>query len=658
MFFITNSEDCVIGADEEFMNRMGATNLVETIELKKKMTLDAENSHFKSDELNAKYTQTTIICPLGKVGLYQLEELKEDIFTQPIEDLSLEVDSVEEETSIFTSDEPKTNNDTSIFSLEDTEPVAKPTPPQNESHMLEDLEKELLASMDNDEPFALDTQTDKPDTKPDIQEDEPLILFADEPIIEKSNTSTQEENDTAVIDNIFNEPEDELFSIVEDSKPTDILTSSTEEISMDTPVLEEEPEEELFSIMSDSAPISNEPPKPKAIVEDTPPISMDEPLFDLGLDTTPTEPEAIIADEVSHAITIEEPTTIESTKVDTIDEEVPTIDINSLAASIGVDVEQYKMFLGDFISEAKDFESDLRGMDKSKSDDAVAVIEEASMLLGITTISEKINKYKIATLDMKEQAINELMNALNFIENPNAEPIKPQDNPVAEQKIPEVDTSISFLDDDEDLLSLDNDDFFKDTEPQKPKEEPRTSSPEDALAEFLKQSANEEVKVEEKEKPIPDIIDILDVDMNSSDDSPLESPKEIKPVIPTQNSREDAPMELITLESVSPIPFDFSINQAADELTLPADLVAEFVGDFIDQAKENLPILQEEYNKRDLDGIEKTAHLLKGASSNLRIVHMAETLEKLQLNTEFRLVPDLIRTFAGQLKALDAQMGI
>jgi len=461
MFFITNSEDCVIGADEEFMNRMGATNLVETIELKKKMTLDAENSHFKSDELNAKYTQTTIICPLGKVGLYQLEELKEDIFTQPIEDLSLEVDSVEEETSIFTSDEPKTNNDTSIFSLEDTEPVAKPTPPQNESHMLEDLEKELLASMDNDEPFALDTQTDKPDTKPDIQEDEPLILFADEPIIEKSNTSTQEENDTAVIDNIFNEPEDELFSIVEDSKPTDILTSSTEEISMDTPVLEEEPEEELFSIMSDSAPISNEPPKPKAIVEDTPPISMDEPLFDLGLDTTPTEPEAIIADEVSHAITIEEPTTIESTKVDTIDEEVPTIDINSLAASIGVDVEQYKMFLGDFISEAKDFESDLRGMDKSKSDDAVAVIEEASMLLGITIISEKINKYKIATLDMKEQAINELMNALNFIENPNAEPIKPQDNPVAEQKIPEVDTSISFLDDDEDLLSLDNDDFFK-----------------------------------------------------------------------------------------------------------------------------------------------------------------------------------------------------
>ena len=94
------------------------------------------------------------------------------------------------------------------------------------------------------------------------------------------------------------------------------------------------------------------------------------------------------------------------------------------------------------------------------------------------------------------------------------------------------------------------------------------------------------------------------------------------------------------------------------ELTLPVDLVSEFVGDFIVQAKENLPILQEEYNKRDIDGIEKTAHLLKGASSNLRIVHMAETLEKLQLNKEFALVPDLIKTFAGQLKSLDMQMSL
>ncbi len=653
MFFITNSEDCVIGADEEFMNRMGATNLVEIIELKKKMTLDTENNHFKSDELNAKYTKTTIICPLGKVGLYQLEELKKDTFTQPIEDLSLDVDNIDEETSIFTSDEAETNSDTSIFSLEDTEPVAKSTPPQDESHMLEDLEKELLASMDNNEPIALDIQTDKPATKPDIQDDEPLILFADEPIVEKSDTTTQTQNNTTVMDDIFNEPEDELFSIVEDNKPTDTIVNSVEELSIDTPVFEEEPEDELFSIMDDSAPISQEAPKPKAIVEDTPPISMDEPLFDLGLDTTPTEPEAIIPDEVSHTIAIEEPTAIESTTVDTIEEKAPSIDINSLAASIGVDVEQYKMFLGDFISEAKDFESDLRGIDKSKSDDAVAVIEEASMLLGITAISEKINKYKVATTDMKEQVVDELMNTLNLIENPNAKPIEPQNTQVAEEKIADVDNSISFLDDSDDLLSLDNDDFFKDTEPEKPKEEARTSSPEDALAEFLKQSASEEVEVEEKEKPIPDIIDI-----DMGDSGPLESPEEIKPTTVTQSIGEDAPMELITLESVSAIPFDFSINQAADELTLPADLVAEFVGDFIDQAKENLPILQEEYNKRDLDGIEKTAHLLKGASSNLRIVHMAETLEKLQLNTEFRLVPDLIRTFAGQLKALDAQMGI
>ena len=111
-----------------------------------------------------------------------------------------------------------------------------------------------------------------------------------------------------------------------------------------------------------------------------------------------------------------------------------------------------------------------------------------------------------------------------------------------------------------------------------------------------------------------------------------------------------------SLDKVEPIPFDFSLNEAADELTLPASLVSEFVIDFINQAKENLPVLQKAYEERDMDTIETTAHMLKGASSNLRIAPIAETLYQLQFNQDFAQVPELITLFTGQLKALSIQM--
>jgi len=44
--------------------------------------------------------------------------------------------------------------------------------------------------------------------------------------------------------------------------------------------------------------------------------------------------------------------------------------------------------------------------------------------------------------------------------------------------------------------------------------------------------------------------------------------------------------------------------------------------------------------------------MLKGASSNLRIVHIAKTLEDLQFNNELAKIPMLLELFAGQLKSL------
>jgi HPt (histidine-containing phosphotransfer) domain-containing protein len=107
------------------------------------------------------------------------------------------------------------------------------------------------------------------------------------------------------------------------------------------------------------------------------------------------------------------------------------------------------------------------------------------------------------------------------------------------------------------------------------------------------------------------------------------------------------------LKGVKPIPIEFSLQIAADELNLPEDLVLEFINDFDKQGHEYLPVLIEAYQKKDLDHLQKTAHMLKGAASNLRIEAMVDNLYDLQFDNDIERAPQRIRLFAGQLMSLD-----
>jgi HPt (histidine-containing phosphotransfer) domain-containing protein len=107
------------------------------------------------------------------------------------------------------------------------------------------------------------------------------------------------------------------------------------------------------------------------------------------------------------------------------------------------------------------------------------------------------------------------------------------------------------------------------------------------------------------------------------------------------------------LKGVEPIPISFSLHVAAEELSLPEDLVQEFVTDFANQGHEYLPVLIEAYEEKDLDKLQKTAHMLKGAASNLRVEAMVENLYELQFDNDIERAPDRIRKFAGQLMSLD-----
>ena len=112
----------------------------------------------------------------------------------------------------------------------------------------------------------------------------------------------------------------------------------------------------------------------------------------------------------------------------------------------------------------------------------------------------------------------------------------------------------------------------------------------------------------------------------------------------------------LDFDGIKPIHFDFRLEEAADDLSLPVDLIEEFVNDFIVQAIEEKDTFIKAYHEGDLDTIQKTGHKLKGASSNLRIVPLSETLEDIQhCEDPERLLP-LLKKYWGQFLSFELFM--
>ncbi len=108
---------------------------------------------------------------------------------------------------------------------------------------------------------------------------------------------------------------------------------------------------------------------------------------------------------------------------------------------------------------------------------------------------------------------------------------------------------------------------------------------------------------------------------SSTSEQPVKQPAASKS---TAAGIDPALLERLDLET----PFDYSYDPsiAADELGLPADLIDEFVGDFIVQAKKFKPDLETALEKQDYDNIQILSHKLKGVAANLRIEDALEVL--------------------------------
>ena len=114
----------------------------------------------------------------------------------------------------------------------------------------------------------------------------------------------------------------------------------------------------------------------------------------------------------------------------------------------------------------------------------------------------------------------------------------------------------------------------------------------------------------------------------------------------------------IDLSDVKPIHFDFQLEEAANDLSLPTELIEEFVIDFIDQAHVETENMLRAYENGDLDAIQKIGHLLKGTSSNLRINPLADTLYKIQFCEDSSQLEDLIKEYWAHFLSFEHQINI
>jgi len=124
---------------------------------------------------------------------------------------------------------------------------------------------------------------------------------------------------------------------------------------------------------------------------------------------------------------------------------------------------------------------------------------------------------------------------------------------------------------------------------------------------------------------------------------------------PSEEETSEKKRKPIDLSGIKPIHFDFQLEAAAEDLSLPVELIEEFVGDFIQQAHEETEKMLAAYERGDLETVQKIGHLLKGTSSNLRINQLSDTLYEIQFNEDIERVPELVKNYWAHFLSLENQ---
>jgi len=356
----------------------------------------------------------------------------------------------------------------------------------------------------------------------------------------------------------------------------------------------------------------------KVSEEEEPAISLMSPEEEAHAETeTPAEEELI-------SLPVEEAPEIEQTEEK---EQVPMItlpeaktaaweevesefhpDLHANAERIELSDQEYADLLKEFIHDSRSMREQLLDTDEQKRKNAAAILKDAVSLLHLSPLDKLLGMLEDASIDERQEIVNEYDRLLGQLE---VMLISLESSRMpSEEKAP--------------------------TPPEEAEESPETKIP-------SVEKAPTPPPTQETETPAPE----APVEEKTPEKELSITPERETPPAVTKISVEEF------LKGVKPIPIEFSLQIASEELNLPEDLVLEFINDFDKQGHEYLPVLIDAYHKKDLDHLQKTAHMLKGAASNLRIEAMVDNLYDLQFDNDIERAPQRIRLFAGQLMSLD-----
>ena len=334
------------------------------------------------------------------------------------------------------------------------------------------------------------------------------------------------------------------------------------------------------------------------------------------------------------------------------------------ADELGLPVDLIEEFIGDFIDQAHEFHDDLFASVNGNDFDNVQIlshklkgvaanlrVEDAFDTLSVVNVSKENDEvlanlnqfYKIiAKLEGKEVEENNLV-------TPSEAPVPSinEDEVIGIEPEAQTEIAIGLKQPDEGPILIDqeispmsDDDLYDDllATPEtvaKDFDAPSLSIEDDDLYDDLL-STPDLASVQE----IPQVAEIEEDDLY---DDLLGAPEESFP---------EAEPEIEVTPALEVSPLNFDSTRAANELGIPEDIVKEFVQDFKEQVNSHQIDFDNALAADDIQGIKKTATLLKGMSDNLRLNDISEVLKTLQQSTDTDNTAQSLATlqaFADQL---------
>lgn len=414
------------------------------------------------------------------------------------------------------------------------------------------------------------------------------------------NSILDENSDETIEDLLLNTNDDNALDDLDPVETLDLVTddSNDQEITFGDHV---STDNEVMNLMDEETPVNTDE------------SSNDLELFDLVLDDTKKNDE----EETNTLTSIESP--IEDLNFDDLDlfndtpkiVDIPeiNIDIETISTRIGLSADDYNHFLNDFIDTALELEKKLQSTDRSIQSEAIGTLSHLSEVLHLPVVGDIIDNIANTNDSEQREVIESFYNALSQITTANIQKEKEDSN--EEDSLIIVDEIPSFI-------------------------ENETPTPIEI---------EEEIEIQEEQK-----LEFFD------------EPETLNPIIeeeaPQENLRSTNSFGTISLEGIRPKHFDFQLEEAANDLSLPVELIEEFVHDFIEQAHIETKKLLEAYEEGDFDTIKKIGHLLKGASSNLRINALSDTLYKIQFCEDSSTLEPLIKDYWAHFLSFENQINV